>query len=152
MTKTTRPFAQRRLSGGMPYFLNYNININSHGKNDTTQRCCAHGAFKPFHPPFSHMSFKPPQQGQESGATGRGIGEIAMVLLLSLVSLSPFFLPLIDYLRSNGPRVLHRQWGTTVLCCRAAAATRAVPTQHAGGGKRIYISGRGEEESPNSPS
>jgi hypothetical protein len=27
MTKTTRPFARRRLSGGMPYFFNYNINI-----------------------------------------------------------------------------------------------------------------------------
>ena len=37
MTKTTRPFAQRRLSGGMPCFFYYNIYIYiySYDKNDT---------------------------------------------------------------------------------------------------------------------
>ena len=57
---------------------------------------------------------------------------------------------LIECLWSNGSRVLHMQWCTTVLYCRAAAATRTVPTQYAGGGKRIYKwkGRRGEPQLP----
>jgi hypothetical protein len=45
---------------------------------------------------------------------------------------------MIEYFWSNNSRDPHRQWSTTVLYCRAAAATRTVPTLCAGGGKRKY--------------
>jgi hypothetical protein len=53
-------------------FFNCNTNVHSHSKNDTTQRCHAHGSFKPFCPSFSHMSFKPPmtRTGERSHRTG----------------------------------------------------------------------------------